>query len=174
MHLDIYPARKARSTMQSSSPSLAIASCVRARRPKKCGGRAGRALIRLYSHFHDSLRYYYGALSPNEHYVSFWTSSSTDVLDVLENLSRPEADAPARSVAKAGQAFAHQHLEPHARQCYWRALLKLYTRRLRHPPKLGDWPDAIPSNLRPCRGPDPRLNRASADSEVQPRGVRSF
>ncbi len=60
--------------------------------------------------------FYYGALAPGIHYVPFWTQSSTDVLDVLTNVSHPSSDARMRRVARAGQAFVHRHLNAHARQ----------------------------------------------------------
>ena len=60
--------------------------------------------------------YYYGALTPGVHYEPFWTTSATDVLDVLANVSHPSSDARMRRVARAGQAFVHRHLNAHARQ----------------------------------------------------------
>ena len=112
--------------------------------------------------------FYYGALAPGVHYVPFWTTSATDVLDVLANVSHPSSDARMRRVARAGQAFVHRHLNAHARQCYWRALLALYTKRLREPPRLGDWPAAQRANMRGCRGPDPRLGPNPASEPHSP------
>ena len=51
-----------------------------------------------------------GALAPGVHYEPFWTTSATDVLDVLANVSHPSSDARMRRVARAGQAFVHRHL----------------------------------------------------------------
>ncbi|KAL1507016.1 hypothetical protein AB1Y20_009431 [Prymnesium parvum] len=86
--------------------------------------------------------YYYSALRPYVHYWPFWERSPTDVLQVLENASRPENDEALRLVGARGCRLAHQLLNPHARQCYWRALLRLYAARLQKAPVLGDWPDA--------------------------------
>ena len=47
--------------------------------------------------------YYYGALTPGVHYEPFWTTSATDVLDVLANVSHPSSDARMKRVARAGQ-----------------------------------------------------------------------
>ena len=86
--------------------------------------------------------YYYSGLRPHEHYYPFWESHPTDVLDALRNAS--EHDESTRRTARRAQSFAHRHLSPHARQCYWRALLSMYARRLHSTPTLSDWPRARP------------------------------
>lgn len=86
--------------------------------------------------------FYYGALEPHVHYVPFWVKSAHDIIDVLPNVSAPEYDASMRKIGRRGQAFAHRHLNAHARQCYWRALLALYAARLQRPPSLARWPHA--------------------------------
>ena len=68
------------------------------------------------------------------------------------NVSHPSSDARMRRVARAGQAFSPPPQRAR-QQCYWRALLALYTKRLREPPRLGDWPAAQRANMRGCRGP---------------------
>ena len=45
-------------------------------------------------------------------------------------------------MGQRGSELAHRLLNPHARQCYWRALLQLYAARLQQPPSLADWPKA--------------------------------
>ena len=74
--------------------------------------------------------------------MPFWTTSPTDVLGVLANLS---AHAPWRleQMAARAQAFAHRSLSRHARSCYWRALLQLYANRLASTPTLSSWPRAV-------------------------------
>ena len=48
------------------------------------------AVLKQDSYFWE---FYYGALAPGVHYVPFWTTSATDVLDVLANVSHPSSDA---------------------------------------------------------------------------------
>ena len=55
-------------------------------------------------------------------------------------MSDPTHDAAMRRVGRRGSAFAQRHLNAHARQCYWRALLALYAHRLQQPPSLAGWP----------------------------------
>ena len=86
--------------------------------------------------------YYHDGLEPWVHFVPFWTTSPTDVLGVLANLS---VHAPMRleQMAARAQAFAHRSLSRHARSCYWRALLQLYADRLASTPTLSSWPRAV-------------------------------
>jgi len=71
----------------------------------------------------------------------------TDVKDLLTNLSRAGPDDDDRQgVAERAMTFAHAHLNQHARDCYWRALLELYARRLAQPPAEALatlWPTAV-------------------------------
>jgi hypothetical protein len=85
---------------------------------------------------------------------------------VLANLSA--ADHTARAISARAQTFAREHLNQYSRFCYWRALLLMfvaaepnkqstpprhffrarpracrYSRRLRAPPQLAVWPEAV-------------------------------
>lgn len=67
---------------------------------------------------------------------------------LLANLSRagPDTNDDLRAVAEHAMAFAHAHLNQHARDCYWRALLALYARRLAQAPAdalATQWPTAV-------------------------------
>lgn len=95
------------------------------------------AVLRQASYFWE---YYHTGLRPFVHYVPFWTRSPTDVLDVLRNVTA--GDERMRAIGRSGLEFAHRHLNPHARECYWRALLEMYARRLRARPSLSRWPAA--------------------------------
>ena len=77
----------------------------------------------------------------------------TDILGVLANVSRAEHEPHVRRVGQRASAFAHAHLNAHARECYWRALLHAYARRLAAPPSLAHWPRARPA--RPAAGTRP-------------------
>jgi len=96
-------------------------------------------VIKQSSYFWE---YYYAGLQPHKHFLPFWQEAPTDVLGVLRNVSRPEYDGHLRRVATTAQQFAHHHLKAHARECYWRALLHCYARRLATPPQLSYWPRA--------------------------------
>lgn len=95
-------------------------------------------VLKQWSYYRE---YYYAGLEPGVHYLPFWTRSAADVLEVLENATRE--DASVRELPVAASRFTRDHLNPYARQCYWRALLGAYAERLAEPGvRLSRWPAA--------------------------------
>ena len=87
--------------------------------------------------------YYYSGLQPWIHFVPFWEKSPFDILQVLQNITSPTMLRKMRAIAVGSSAFAEKHLNAHARQCYWRVLLKSYARRLSYRPHPARWPQAV-------------------------------
>ena len=95
-------------------------------------------VLKQWSYYRE---YYYAGLEPGVHYLPFWTRSAADVIEVLENATRE--DASLRELPVAASRFTRDHLNPYARQCYWRALLGAYAERLAEPGvRLSRWPAA--------------------------------
>lgn len=107
------------------------------------------AVIKQSSYYWE---YWYSLLQPYQHFWPFWEKSPYDILPILENVTQPSMERTMRRVGARGSALAHRYLNPHARQCYWRALLELYSNRLQQPPSLAAWPRAQPVATAPREG----------------------
>lgn len=86
--------------------------------------------------------YYHSLLQPWAHFAPFWADGPHDILPLLHDISRPSRSAQMERMARRASVVAHRWLSRRARSCYWRALLALYSRRLRAPATLGRWPRA--------------------------------
>ncbi|KAG2447019.1 hypothetical protein HYH02_008172 [Chlamydomonas schloesseri] len=76
--------------------------------------------------------WYYDALVPGEHYLTFMNTSDDDVLERIKWAK--EHDAEAQRIAEAAQAFAVKHLHRGARLCYYRTLIEEMGKRMKYTP----------------------------------------
>ena len=89
---------------------------------------------KYYEHF-------YGDLRPYVHYVPV----AEDLSDLVDKIRwAQENDAEARRIARAGQAYAWEHLLPHHVLCYHVRLFQEYARRQRGAPRVHDGMEAVP------------------------------
>ncbi|PNH10674.1 Ribosome biogenesis protein BRX1 [Tetrabaena socialis] len=73
------------------------------------------------------VEWYYRSLVPGIHYIGFWKTNRSDLLDLLHVLhSMRQQDDYLQEVAANGQAFASRHLVPDARRLYWLRTLTEY------------------------------------------------
>lgn len=87
----------------------------------------------LVIHFGDEwTEFFYEALKPWIHYVPVATNATQEELLALLSFLR-EHDDLARTIAQRGQQFIRDHLRLKDVRCYWRNLLRRYTKLLTYP-----------------------------------------
>jgi len=86
----------------------------------------------LVLHFGEEwTEFYYGALKPWVHFVPIASDASQEeILAIMKFLN--ENDRLSQEIAKNGQEFIKSHLRLKDVRCYWRKLLKKYSKLLKY------------------------------------------
>ncbi|EFN59741.1 hypothetical protein CHLNCDRAFT_133347 [Chlorella variabilis] len=80
------------------------------------------------------VEYYYHAIHPCVHYMHYWVTSETDLVDIVRALNAsPQNQLTAQRISANGQAFAAAHLTEEAQWKYWQALIDRYLQLFRGP-----------------------------------------
>jgi len=99
----------------------------------------GSTVLKMDSRFYQWFEH---LLVPFKHYLPFWHTGMEDILDTV-TWARNH-DGRAKKIAENALGFATKMLTDEGVLCYWALLLEEYSKLIKSPPRLEDWPDAVP------------------------------